>query len=180
MSIHENHPFHIVNKRPWPLTGAIGAIITLIRLIKWFHQYNNSLLGAGAIISVLTIILWWWDVTREGTYQGLHTKMVTKGLRFHSTHFGCSAKKEQILCDNKNILMKHLKGRFLSTFIQGFTCNLSLRMYSFYVTFKLCVWGRGIRCVQFVWYLLYSSAFRRWRLSLSSKQNGQVSDSLKL
>ena len=82
MSTHENHPFHIVNKRPWPLTGAIGAIVTLIGLIKWFHQYDDRLLGIGAIITVLTIIQWWWDVTREGTYQGLHTKIVTKGLRW--------------------------------------------------------------------------------------------------
>ena len=50
MSIHENHSFHIVNKRPWPLTGAIGAIVTLIGLIKWFHHNDDTLLGIGAII----------------------------------------------------------------------------------------------------------------------------------
>nr|AQP28446.1 cytochrome c oxidase subunit 3 [Promirotermes sp. A TB-2017] len=70
--MHENHPFHMVNKSPWPLTGAVGA----------FHQYDDSLLSIGAIITVLTMIQWWRDVTREGTYQGLHTKMVTKGLRW--------------------------------------------------------------------------------------------------
>jgi len=82
MSIHERHPFHTVNKRPWPLTGAMGVIVTLIRLIKWFHQYDDRLLEIGAIITVLTIIQWWRDVTREGTYQGLHTKIVTKGLQW--------------------------------------------------------------------------------------------------
>jgi len=82
MSIHENHPFHIVNKRPWPFTGGIGAIVTLIRIIKWFHQYDDRLLGFGAIITVLTIIQWWRDVTREGTYKELHTKIVTKLLRW--------------------------------------------------------------------------------------------------
>ena len=74
------HPFDIVNKRPWPLTGAIGAIVTSRGLIKRFHQYDHRLLGIGAIITVLTIIQWWRDVTREGTYQGLHTEIVTKGL----------------------------------------------------------------------------------------------------
>jgi len=82
MSIHENHPFHIVNKRQWPLTGATGAIVTLIGLIKLFHQYDDRLLGIGAIITILTIIQWWRDVTWEGTYQGLHTKIVTKGLQW--------------------------------------------------------------------------------------------------
>jgi len=82
MSIHKNCPFHIVNKRPWPLTGTTGAIVTLIGLIKWFHQYDDSLLGIGAIITVLTIIQWWRDVNRERTYQRLYTKIVTKGLRW--------------------------------------------------------------------------------------------------
>jgi cytochrome c oxidase subunit 3 len=82
MSMHENHPFHIVNKRSWPLTGAIGATVTLIGIIKWFHQNDDSLLGIGAIITVLTIIQRWRDVTREGTYQVLHTKTVTKSLRW--------------------------------------------------------------------------------------------------
>jgi len=68
MSIHENHPFHKLNKRPWPLTRAIGAIVTLIGLIKVFHQYDDKLLGIGAIITFLTIIQKWRDVTREGTY----------------------------------------------------------------------------------------------------------------
>jgi len=57
MSINENHPFHIVNKRPWPLTGAIGAIVTLIGLIKWFHQYDNRLLGIGAIITPIGVMI---------------------------------------------------------------------------------------------------------------------------
>jgi hypothetical protein len=39
LSIYE---FHIVSKRPWPLTGAIGAITILIGLIKWFHQYDET------------------------------------------------------------------------------------------------------------------------------------------
>ena len=50
-----------VNKRPWPLTGAIGTIVTVIGLIKWFLQYCDRLLGIGAIITVLTIIQWWRD-----------------------------------------------------------------------------------------------------------------------
>nr|UBN08926.1 cytochrome c oxidase subunit 3 [Panesthia sloanei]UBN08939.1 cytochrome c oxidase subunit 3 [Panesthia sloanei] len=82
MSSHNNHPFHLVDKSPWPLTGAIGALITLTGLIKWFHLYNNQLIFIGLMIMILTMIQWWRDIIREGTYQGLHTKFVTKGLRW--------------------------------------------------------------------------------------------------
>nr|UBN08991.1 cytochrome c oxidase subunit 3 [Panesthia tryoni tryoni] len=82
MSSHNNHPFHLVDKSPWPLTGAIGALITMMGLIKWFHLYNNQLIFIGFTIMILTMIQWWRDIVREGTYQGLHTKFVTKGLRW--------------------------------------------------------------------------------------------------
>jgi len=43
MNKHKNHPFHLVDIRPWPILGALRAIITIIGLIKWFHLYNNNL-----------------------------------------------------------------------------------------------------------------------------------------
>ena len=82
MSAHSNHPFHLVDYSPWPLTGALGAIILVSGLVKWFHQFNPNLLIIGIIITTLTIIQWWRDVTREGTFQGLHTYNVTIGLRW--------------------------------------------------------------------------------------------------
>nr|YP_010621050.1 cytochrome c oxidase subunit III [Protagonista lugubris]WAX39433.1 cytochrome c oxidase subunit III [Protagonista lugubris] len=82
MTSHMNHPFHLVNQSPWPLTGAIGAMVTMIGMIKWFHQYNQELLMIGMIIMMLTMIQWWRDIVREGLYQGWHTKMVMKGLRW--------------------------------------------------------------------------------------------------
>lgn len=77
-----NHPFHLVNYRPWPITGAIGAICSVRGLVKWFHQYDISLFTLGNIIVLLTIYQWWRDISREGTYQGLHTYSVTIGLKW--------------------------------------------------------------------------------------------------
>nr|QHX99580.1 cytochrome c oxidase subunit III [Metrioptera bonneti] len=82
MVAHSNHPYHLVNPSPWPLTGAIGAMTTTMGMIKWFHQYDNSLLFLGLALITLTMIQWWRDITREGTYQGLHTLPVSKGLRW--------------------------------------------------------------------------------------------------
>nr|APD14893.1 cytochrome c oxidase subunit III [Eupolyphaga sp. NS-2016] len=82
MTNHANHPFHLVDKSPWPITGALGALTMLMGMIKWFHMYNQELMLIGMMIMILTMIQWWRDITREGTYQGLHTKMVMKGLRW--------------------------------------------------------------------------------------------------
>nr|YP_009630372.1 cytochrome c oxidase subunit III [Antarctoperla michaelseni]QBP33875.1 cytochrome c oxidase subunit III [Antarctoperla michaelseni] len=82
MSTHANHPYHLVDQSPWPLTGAIGALVSVSGLLQWFHQYNMTLLNLGFLITTLTMILWWRDVTREGTFQGLHTYPVTLGLRW--------------------------------------------------------------------------------------------------
>lgn len=82
MTTHSNHPFHLVDFSPWPLTGAIGAITFTSGLTKWFHLINLDLFFLGFIITLLTIYQWWRDISREGTFQGLHTYFVTLGLRW--------------------------------------------------------------------------------------------------
>jgi cytochrome c oxidase subunit 3 len=82
MSTHWNHPFHLVNYSPWPLTGAIRTITLVSGLVKWFHQYNINLFILGLIITLLTIYQWWRDISRESTFQGLHTVCVINGLKW--------------------------------------------------------------------------------------------------
>jgi cytochrome c oxidase subunit 3 len=78
---HSNHPFHLVDFSPWPLTGAIRTFSLVSGLVIWFHHYNYYLLLIGFIITLLTIYQWWRDISREGTYQGLHTDKVLYGLK---------------------------------------------------------------------------------------------------
>nr|WKU84227.1 cytochrome c oxidase subunit III [Tropidia longa] len=82
MTTHSNHPFHLVDYSPWPLTGAIGTMTMVSGLVKWFHQYNMSLMLLGSTITILTVYQWWRDVSRESTFQGHHTLAVTTGLRW--------------------------------------------------------------------------------------------------
>lgn len=79
---HQNHPYHLVDFSPWPLTGAIGVLILISGLIKWFHIFNINILLLGYFITILTIYQWWRDVCREGTFQGKHTILVSKGLQW--------------------------------------------------------------------------------------------------
>nr|QUT09632.1 cytochrome c oxidase subunit 3 [Tenuilapotamon latilum kaiyangense] len=81
-SLHNHHPYHLVDVSPWPLTGSISAMMLTTGLVKWFHQYNMNLVLLSFIATILTMIQWWRDVTRESTYQGLHTSTVMMGLRW--------------------------------------------------------------------------------------------------
>nr|APX39731.1 cytochrome c oxidase subunit 3 [Podagrica fuscicornis] len=80
--MHKNHPFHLVDISPWPILGAISAFSFMMGLIKWFHLYSNNLFIMSVFLMILVMFQWWRDITREGTFQGLHTLSVTKGLRW--------------------------------------------------------------------------------------------------
>nr|AWV83216.1 cytochrome oxidase subunit III [Euterpnosia chibensis] len=76
-----NHPFHLVDYSPWPLTGSIGAMTFVSGLVMMFHKFNFYLLYLGFLLLLLTMFQWWRDISREGTFQGLHTLIVILGLK---------------------------------------------------------------------------------------------------
>jgi len=75
------NPYHLVEIRPWPLTGSLGALFLTTGLAKWFHGGRLTLAFIGILIIILTIIVWWRDVIREATFQGYHTSVVVRGLK---------------------------------------------------------------------------------------------------
>nr|QWC54298.1 cytochrome c oxidase subunit III [Jebusaea hammerschmidtii] len=82
MKAHKNHPFHLVEASPWPILGALGAMTTMMGMIKWFHLLNMNLFILGLMIMMLVMYQWWRDIVREATFQGLHTMKVSMGLRW--------------------------------------------------------------------------------------------------
>jgi len=79
---HQAHAYHMVDPSPWPLTGAVGALLITSGLAIWFHFHSITLITLGLILLLLTMFQWWRDVIREGTFQGHHTPPVQKGLRY--------------------------------------------------------------------------------------------------
>nr|YP_010995001.1 cytochrome c oxidase subunit III [Molipteryx fuliginosa]WOZ14009.1 cytochrome c oxidase subunit 3 [Molipteryx fuliginosa] len=81
MKIHSNHPYHLVNYSPWPLTGSIGAMTVTSGMVLWFHKNELYLFQLGTFILLLTMYQWWRDIVRESSFQGKHTLKVTEGLK---------------------------------------------------------------------------------------------------
>lgn len=74
------HPYHIVNISPWPLLAGFGALRVVIGIIKIFSFFETDLLFFSLILMIVVSLLWWRDVIREGTFQGLHSRTVLRGL----------------------------------------------------------------------------------------------------
>nr|YP_010882211.1 cytochrome c oxidase subunit III [Stheneboea repudiosa]WID87125.1 cytochrome c oxidase subunit III [Stheneboea repudiosa] len=82
MSNKQNHPYHLVENSPWPLMGALSTMIILTGLVNLFQKSSMNVLIMGLTMTLLMMTQWWRDVVRESTYQGLHTKLVMKGLKW--------------------------------------------------------------------------------------------------
>jgi cytochrome c oxidase subunit 3 len=84
--MHKNptHGYHLVDPSPWPFVGAISTLMTTIGAVMYMHSFigGNILLSSGIIMIIVTMILWWRDIIREATFQGHHTHIVQKGLRY--------------------------------------------------------------------------------------------------
>nr|YP_010756624.1 cytochrome c oxidase subunit III [Telestula septentrionalis]QXE46423.1 cytochrome c oxidase subunit III [Telestula septentrionalis] len=76
------HPYHLVDPSPWPYIGAIGALLITVGSVLYFHYSYTWIMYLGAITLILTMIVWWRDVIREATFQGHHTQIVKRGLRY--------------------------------------------------------------------------------------------------
>jgi heme/copper-type cytochrome/quinol oxidase subunit 3 len=45
------------------------------------HGFRPTLVLVGLLVVILTSVVWWRDVIREGLFQGHHTTKVATGLR---------------------------------------------------------------------------------------------------
>jgi cytochrome c oxidase subunit 3 len=78
------HPFHLVDPSPWPYVGAFSALGLTTGGVMYMHgyKYGDLLALVGLTFVLFTMIVWWRDVIREATYQGHHTLIVQRGLRW--------------------------------------------------------------------------------------------------
>ena len=83
MSSKANHPYHLVDPSPWPLVGAISALVLAVGAIMYMHEIDGGIvMGIGLIMCLGTMAVWWIDVIKEGEHGGHHTTTVQLGLRY--------------------------------------------------------------------------------------------------
>lgn len=82
MTTKSSHIFHIVDQSPWPISRAMGIITLTLGAVQFLHTNNETLAITGTTLIIISSFLWWRDISREATFQGLHTSKVILGLRF--------------------------------------------------------------------------------------------------
>lgn len=77
------HPFHLVTQSLWPLLISIAAYFTAVGATMYMHSYSfgRFVFFWGFVHVIVIMALWWRDVIREGTFEGMHTKKVQAGLK---------------------------------------------------------------------------------------------------
>ena len=80
----QTHSFHLVNASPWPILVSIAALFMFFGLALYIHGYilGFKLFVFGQLLLIFIASLWWRDVVREATFEGVHTTIVQNGLRY--------------------------------------------------------------------------------------------------
>ena len=78
------HPYHLVDPSPWPFVGAFSALGLTSGSVMYFHGYKyGELLAAISLLMILsTMFVWWRDVIREAAFEGHHTIIVQRGIKW--------------------------------------------------------------------------------------------------
>lgn len=76
------YPYHIVDFSPWPIVTSFAVLSMMSGAVLYFNgiQHGGVLLSIGLTCTTIAFILWFRDISTEGTYLGDHTLLVQKGL----------------------------------------------------------------------------------------------------
>jgi cytochrome c oxidase subunit 3 len=80
MADAKNHDYHVLPPSPWPVLGALGAVLLLSGAVLAMHGMTPWLMVLGLLVVVYTMYVWWSDMVREAN-AGDHTPVVRIGLR---------------------------------------------------------------------------------------------------
>nr|YP_009714564.1 cytochrome c oxidase subunit III [Bombus waltoni]QGK86771.1 cytochrome c oxidase subunit 3 [Bombus waltoni] len=83
----KNFPFHMVTLSPWPIIVSFNLMNIMLGLISWIYMKNILIINFNIIIFSSSSLLWFRDIVRESTFQGMHSQIIVKMLKFSMIMF---------------------------------------------------------------------------------------------
>jgi len=79
----ERHPYHFVNRSPWPFYTSITVGTMLMSSVAYLHFYTFGLIffQLNFILLLLCLTSWWSNVILESTYEGHHTLAIQNNIK---------------------------------------------------------------------------------------------------
>ena len=80
--ITQKFPYHLVTPSPWPIIVSFSLLSMALGAVLYMHGYPNGgyVLNIGFLSTLMSMIFWFKDINTEGTFLGLHTKEVQRGI----------------------------------------------------------------------------------------------------
>nr|ALO64539.1 cytochrome c oxidase subunit III [Bombus pascuorum] len=83
----KNFPFHMVTISPWPIISSLSLMNFLLSIIIWIYLNNLINMIFNLILLIMPMLLWFRDIIRESTYQGMHSMYVMMMMKFSMIMF---------------------------------------------------------------------------------------------
>nr|DBA43967.1 TPA: COX3 [Bombus confusus] len=83
----KNFPFHMVTLSPWPIICSFNLLNLLLSIILWIYLNNLILLFINLSILLMSSFMWFRDIIRESTFQGMHSLYILSMLKFSMIMF---------------------------------------------------------------------------------------------
>jgi len=73
-------PFHLVDRSPWPLLTALAVLQVPLSILIYISTGRSGSVIIFSLLTLWIIRFWAKDIVVEGTFQGMHTFRVQRGL----------------------------------------------------------------------------------------------------
>nr|DBA43694.1 TPA_asm: COX3 [Bombus nevadensis] len=83
----KNFPFHMVTLSPWPIICAFNLLNFMSSIILWMYSINLLMMPFNLMILILSSMMWFRDIVRESTFQGMHSLYILSMLKFSMIMF---------------------------------------------------------------------------------------------
>jgi len=78
------HAYHLVEPSPYPILASTAALGLTTGAVMYFqsYAYGGEMIIASLLLLIFISYSWWRDIVREATFQGHHTLVVQRGLKY--------------------------------------------------------------------------------------------------